>query len=971
MAPPVVTTSRSSTGSVLGVFSKSISNLTTLITALEKSVASLYAKTKGMSGSGITSTATFGSKSSVMPGMPGPLPIPGAAIGFKPSFGGVLPLPPGGGSRGPHAGSVVAAFAVAGGALAALTSSVPSTQQALEYRLAQSQTAFMSFGTGGTLNQRRRQVANMWTSAQNRGTTLSSTDAMQATMQGASMGIMPGLGNYNSVMAGAVKISNLVPGFGVQGGMAVTGSLNSGRTTNLLLSGGINTRNKQGMPRDPYKVAEEYYQSTLKTYIANGGDPRNKKQMSKDISQSLLPDNSLDRSLNNLFDQQTATFMKDYLIGRAQRDKPLTGGKGQAKALGMSNTDVDAQSSKFATNFKILRDDADELANGFRSMTGTVTKLDGFLNEIVKKIPGLRKLLGMTDTAVGAAAGAAKSIVPWLVGGKLLGGALGGGGAGSGLAGGLSAAASVALPIIATAVAAPFAFKGGEKVGKWIKKATGGGDPLELIKKASASGNPISMEDAKAITKMEGSTTIKGGFLLGPPKSGIAVRISSGVGGRGFSIGGGGQGLGSPSGSTGLGGSGNSLSDMAGPTTIAGLVGASHRSSVSGNFAPSSILNGAASITSGVQKVTSSVSGAVSVASSSVGSLFARNKDGSNVMATKALQDMKDMFGAGNDGIFSSSGHKAKWGKSDHDTGDAVDLHVSSIAQGNKIAEYLRTNYVKYGIKYLIFNKRIWNPSISMEWRPYTRKGGDPHTAHVHVSFSKGSIGAQDEADNKNGGGAASGGKGGSVSSNKALIINAFKGAGYSDAQVAGVLGNVQVESGFNNMVKPGDGGKAYGLFQMHSSYGTPAQRQDPGFSIAAILKEAKRVGFVPDNKMSVEEAAVTFDKKVERSSGAARSERVAAAKSLSGSVTQRATGAWNLPQDEFARLHAGEMVLPAKIAGAVREALSGMSSGGGDSKVYIALTVQDASDAEAIKFANKVQKIIESNAMKTRIKVS
>lgn len=36
-------------------------------------------------------------------------------------------------------------------------------------------------------------------------------------------------------------------------------------------------------------------------------------------------------------------------------------------------------------------------------------------------------------------------------------------------------------------------------------------------------------------------------------------------------------------------------------------------------------------------------------------------------------------------------------------------------------------------VKYIIFNRRIFNPSISPNWRPYS--GASPHTEHMHVSI--------------------------------------------------------------------------------------------------------------------------------------------------------------------------------------------------------------------------------------------
>ncbi len=35
-------------------------------------------------------------------------------------------------------------------------------------------------------------------------------------------------------------------------------------------------------------------------------------------------------------------------------------------------------------------------------------------------------------------------------------------------------------------------------------------------------------------------------------------------------------------------------------------------------------------------------------------------------------------------------------------------------------------------IKYIIWNRRIWNPSLSPDWRTY--KGANPHDKHIHIS---------------------------------------------------------------------------------------------------------------------------------------------------------------------------------------------------------------------------------------------
>lgn len=37
-------------------------------------------------------------------------------------------------------------------------------------------------------------------------------------------------------------------------------------------------------------------------------------------------------------------------------------------------------------------------------------------------------------------------------------------------------------------------------------------------------------------------------------------------------------------------------------------------------------------------------------------------------------------------------------------------------------------------IKYIIWNRRIWNPAKGQDWRPYS--GSNPHDKHVHISVS-------------------------------------------------------------------------------------------------------------------------------------------------------------------------------------------------------------------------------------------
>ena len=81
------------------------------------------------------------------------------------------------------------------------------------------------------------------------------------------------------------------------------------------------------------------------------------------------------------------------------------------------------------------------------------------------------------------------------------------------------------------------------------------------------------------------------------------------------------------------------------------------------------------------------------------------------------------------DGTWGDASHRAR--KSDHNTGDAVDItnDPSSGAGGDVIANRaIRDPRVKY----VIWNHQIYNRSRP-GWRPY--HGSNPHTHHVHISF--------------------------------------------------------------------------------------------------------------------------------------------------------------------------------------------------------------------------------------------
>ena len=94
------------------------------------------------------------------------------------------------------------------------------------------------------------------------------------------------------------------------------------------------------------------------------------------------------------------------------------------------------------------------------------------------------------------------------------------------------------------------------------------------------------------------------------------------------------------------------------------------------------------------------------------------------------------------DGTIGDAGHKSR--SSDHnpwvtsgDLGIVTAMDITHDPRNGmdcaKLADQLiSSNDLR--IKYIIFNRRIWNPSKSLSWREY--KGANPHDKHLHISVN-------------------------------------------------------------------------------------------------------------------------------------------------------------------------------------------------------------------------------------------
>lgn len=113
----------------------------------------------------------------------------------------------------------------------------------------------------------------------------------------------------------------------------------------------------------------------------------------------------------------------------------------------------------------------------------------------------------------------------------------------------------------------------------------------------------------------------------------------------------------------------------------------------------------------------------------------------------KSLETLREQINAASpnrskasDGTIGDSAHDSR--SSDHNpwvmdgkTGVVTAIDITHDPRngmdGAVVAEALKASGGTR-IKYIIWNRRIWNPSVSSRWRPYT--GSNPHDKHVHVS---------------------------------------------------------------------------------------------------------------------------------------------------------------------------------------------------------------------------------------------
>ncbi len=97
-----------------------------------------------------------------------------------------------------------------------------------------------------------------------------------------------------------------------------------------------------------------------------------------------------------------------------------------------------------------------------------------------------------------------------------------------------------------------------------------------------------------------------------------------------------------------------------------------------------------------------------------------------------AAQELGDRFGLKTIGGYRTGDQY------DHPKGLALDMMINNIANGTQVgqqlAEYAWANRDKYGLTYVIWNRKVISTKHPTKWEDYT--GDSPHTDHVHLSFA-------------------------------------------------------------------------------------------------------------------------------------------------------------------------------------------------------------------------------------------
>lgn len=209
-------------------------------------------------------------------------------------------------------------------------------------------------------------------------------------------------------------------------------------------------------------------------------------------------------------------------------------------------------------------------------------------------------------------------------------------------------------------------------------------------------------------------------------------------------------------------------------------------------------------------------------------------------------------------------------------------------------------------------------------------------------AFGKGSGATKDTAKDTAKAAGGTGGNGGPAlaggSGNAQKVFNTLVGQGFTTQAAAGVIGNLMQESGVDPNSHQGGGGPGRGIMQWTvdqrwASLIKWAGKKNPrslDTQVGFMMKEMNAAGVTGKLKGMTDVNAATsyFETSMEAAGTpnmAARFKYAGAALSqYGGKKKSYAVGSTNIDVDQDARVHKGEIIIPAHQAEAVRQALAG-----------------------------------------------
>ena len=294
---------------------------------------------------------------------------------------------------------------------------VPNTSDALEAQLLQQRASFYA-GTGtagrGAVQTNQQKIAE---SAMLSGDN-PQMDVMRAQIAAQSYGLGS---NMNSLMTSAAKVSNLMPGLGVEGSIRATGAMQQASSVNMLRGIGIQLRGPDGTLNGPDKVIDDVWEKICRDYGQAYG--QGKKPSLKEVQISLQPGNAIDSMLNQYFggDPMLKQLVANGLIYKAQGGGTIN--KTGVDALGGTTEAMKSFTTTAAAGQEFLVSAQSGAEAGF---TGGNTVIRDYYTKAAKElVTVVSSIKGFTDTILTAFGGNPLSAVVGSGGSNAISGFLG------------------------------------------------------------------------------------------------------------------------------------------------------------------------------------------------------------------------------------------------------------------------------------------------------------------------------------------------------------------------------------------------------------------------------------------------------------------------------------------------------------------------------------------------------------------